>query len=339
MRQFQVAEAYADVSRQLGLDVDTRGLSLQGYIAKQRVWIGTVMVGHGPERKEVNWGVMDLPRPMAMGVLVRRRGLAARMLRRSGAPSGTTGDAELDRLFEIQGDSPDHTRALFTPKVRAALNLLVERWKEVAITDRGVRVYLARAENTPGRLRDLVDAMYRLTRLLDEARASLPAPERLANLNDEWLALIQSHGLELDRTGPTAHGIIQGTQVQITPRRTATGYDATLRMWFPTPGKTGIQIRPQTRPDGYWSVGQDIQVGRDQFDDAFVIKGWDPERIRIMLDESARAALIAIAEHGQPEIDDQRLCVQGLPLCTSTIQQVLNDATKLAIALGFTDKT
>ena len=32
MRQLHVATAYGEVSRQLGLDVDTRGVSLQGHL-------------------------------------------------------------------------------------------------------------------------------------------------------------------------------------------------------------------------------------------------------------------------------------------------------------------
>ena len=41
-RQLAVSETYGSVSRELGLDVDTRGLSLRGHLGEQRLWVGDV---------------------------------------------------------------------------------------------------------------------------------------------------------------------------------------------------------------------------------------------------------------------------------------------------------
>src|SRR5690349_9958453 len=106
MRQLQIASTYGDVARELGLDVDTRGVSLQGHLGDQRLWVGEVMVGHGPDRRMVCWGVLDLERPLGLGLLMRRRGLSERLFRRPRGVRITPVDPDLDRHVEIHGDDP-----------------------------------------------------------------------------------------------------------------------------------------------------------------------------------------------------------------------------------------
>src|SRR5690606_30664977 len=146
MRQLQVAETYIEVARRLGLAADTRGLSLQGHMDDRRLWIGEVMVGHGPQRQLVTWGVVDLLRPLGLGIMFRRRGLSERLFRRSRAPEIDFDDPELARALEVRGDDRARVRALLTPAVRDALRALMARWPDVVVTDDSVRVHLKHPE-------------------------------------------------------------------------------------------------------------------------------------------------------------------------------------------------
>ena len=62
--------------------------------------------------------------------------------------------------------------------------------------------------------------------------------------------------------------------------KTFTGYGSELRVGFQELRRFGLRLKPQLGPDGYSSVGQDIQVGDEPFDRAFVIKGYDPAAVR-----------------------------------------------------------
>ncbi len=335
MRQLQVASAYGEVSRQLGLDVDTRGVSLQGHLGDRRIWIGEVMVGHGPERRMVTWGVLDLTRPLALGLVVRRRGRSLPLLRGRAAPDAAIGDPALDRLLHVQGDEPDRVRALFTPPVRQALRTLMDAWPEIAITDRAVRVHLSRPEASAERLHLLVSAMLGLAEALEAARAQVAAPSRLDEVVQNLRATAERLGLDLEPAFPALSGQLEGRRVLVAARRDQHGYSAVVRLWFRPHPATGLRLRPQTEPDGYWSVGQDIQFQDPGFDGRFVIKGWDPEQIRELLGPDARAALVELLALGAVAADDRCLDVEGVALEPGSCEAALSLATRVAERLGW----
>ena len=335
MRQFQVSSAYGEVSRQLGLDVDTRGMSLQGHLGDRRIWIGEVMVGHGPERQMMTWGVLDLTRPLNLGFLVRRKGRTTRLLRGRSAPDAPIGDEELDRVLQVQGDEPGRVRAMFSPNVRQALRALMDVWPEVAITDRSVRVHMARPEASIERLQLLVSSMLGLAEALEEARKEVETPARLDAEVPAWTELAERMGLQIEPWIPAISGEFEGHRVLVSTRRQTDGYQAGLRLWFKAHDDTGLRLRLQNEPDGYWSVGQDIQIGDATFDDSFVIKGWDPQVIRDLLNDDARVALLELSEHGQPEVDDRCIDVEHIPLSVSELEQAIHAAVSLAKALGW----
>lgn len=335
MRQLSVSAAYGEVSRRLGLDVDTRGTSLQGHLGERRIWIGSVMVGHGPERQMMTWGVLDLTRPLGLGLLVRRKGRTTRILRRAPAPDAPIGDAELDRAFEVQGDDPGRVRALFTPAVRASLHQLMDSWPEIALTDRAVRVHLNAPETSTQGLENLVATMLGMADALESARREVPAPSRVLPDLPHWEALGRTLSLEVEPWLPALSGEFEGYRMLVSTRRSAAGYAVGLRLWFRPHRHAGLRLRQQTEPDGYWSVGQDIQVADQAFDAAFVIKGWDPQAIVELLNDEVRASLLALSEHGQPEVDDRCLYVEGLPRDPAVVEQATRDAVRVAKALDW----
>ena len=335
MRQLAVAEAYGEVSRRLGLPVDTRGVSLHGYVDHQRLWVGSVMVGHGPDRQLLHWGVLDLPRPLGLGLLVRRRGLSERVFRRSRAPEIMVPDTELGRLLEVHGDDARAIRQLLRRDVVEALKGIVARWRDVIITDQSVRVHLAQPPARTAELQELVDALRQLTHLLSEARLSVNPPPALAPMTERYARLADDLGLELCSPYPGLEGQRSGREVVVVPCRAPRGYSAEVRVHLAEHRPTGLLLVRQQGPDGYWSVGQDIQVGTGAFDDCFVVKGWDPQAVVDMLTDTARDDLLELASLGELTLDDDTLRVRGLPLTPETLREVIELATRVADELGW----
>ncbi|HHO52673.1 MAG TPA: hypothetical protein ENK18_17825 [Deltaproteobacteria bacterium] len=333
-RQLAVAEAYHNVSRRLGLPVDTRGVSLHGHLGEQRIWVGQVMVGHGPARQMLCWGVLDHERPLGLGLLLRRRGLSEQLWRRARGPEIQI-QPELERRLEAQGDEASRIRSLLDDEVRALLIRMLRRWRDLVVTDQSVRVHLKQPLVHTHELQTLVDDLRALSSALSSARAKLPPPTALADSTEGWAELAQRHGLELESAYPAAGGSVDGRKVRAGPVRTQKGYRAEIRLLFRPHRTHGLHLQPQIDPDGYWSVGQDIQVGEPSFDDAFVIKGYDPEAIRQLLSIEVREHLAALGAAGRLDIDDVRLHLSGIEIDPEVLDELLTHAVAAAVAMGW----
>ena len=334
-RQLDAAVAYRGVAGSLGLEVDTRGVSLQGHLGDRRLWVGEVMVGHGPDRRNAIWGVVDLRRPLGLGLQVRRRGLSERVFRRNRSPGIELGQL-IDRRVEVLGDHAAQVRTLLgAPEVREALERLMDRHPDVVVTDRAVRVHLARALVRETALNDLVERMLALANALEQSRLAVAPPERLAVLVEPWGAVAEQHGLTLEPSLPAMAGTLAGRRVVATVTRGDRGYEALVRVWFREHRPTGFRLRAQVEPDGYWSVGQDIQLDDPAFDRAFVVKGWDPGKIRDLLGPDVRQALLEARERGRLNVEDVRLTLAGLPVDGPSVGEALRRATAVADALGW----
>lgn len=333
-RQLAVAEAYHNVSRRLGLPVDTRGVSLHGHLGEQRIWVGQVMVGHGPQRQMLCWGVLDHERPLGLGLLLRRRGLSERLWRRARGPEITIGP-ELDRQLEAQGDEAAKVRGLLDDEVQSLLLRMLRRWRDLVVTDQSVRVHLKQPLAHTHELQTLVDDLRALSSALSSARAQLPPPASLGTSSEGWSELARRHALELEPAYPAVGGSVDGRRVRVGPVRTHRGYSAEIRLLFRPHRTQGLHLQPQLEPDGYWSVGQDIQVGDQAFDDAFVIKGYDPEAVRHLLSAEARQHLLALGRAGRLDIDDVRLHLSGVAIDPEVLDELLHHAIAAAIAMGW----
>lgn len=334
-RQLDAAVAYRSVARNLGLEVDTRGVSLQGHLGDRRLWVGEVMVGHGPDRRTAVWGVVDLRRPLGLGLQVRRRGLSERVFRRNRSPGIELGQ-QIDRRVEVRGDHAPQVRTLLGAReVREALSQLMDFRPDVVITDNSVRVHLARALARETELDELVQRMLSLARSLEDSRRLVSPPDRLAVLVPEWEAVATRLGLELEACLPAVVGEVTGRKVVATVTRGERGYETSVRLWFAEHRPLGLRVRPQVEPDGYWSVGQDIQLGDDRFDQAFVVKGWDPGRVRERLHADARGAFLEANALGRLNVEDVRLTLGGLPLDGPSVEEAIGRALAVADALGW----
>lgn len=333
-RQLAVSDTYGEVSRELGLDVDTRGLSLRGHLAEQRLWVGSVMVDHGPARSHACWGVLDLARPLGLGLVLRRKGLRDRLRRPKGPRVALDGDP-LDRLVEVFGDDPGRVREVLGPSVRAVLGPVLERWRDLVVTDQTVRIHLPRPLARAAELRTLVADMRALAAALHEARAAVAPPAPLAARLAEWRSLGDALGLEVEPAYPGLVGRVDDHPVRVTPLRTADGYGAEVRVGFRPHRRTGLRLRPQEEPDGYWSVGQDIQCADPVFDQAFVVKGWDPDHVRELLAPELRGRLVALLRHGRLDLDDLRLHLGPVNADVAGLGPMVRDAVDAANRLGW----
>jgi hypothetical protein len=334
VRQLLVASAYRDVAQKLGLQVDTRGVSIRGHLGDRRIWIGEVMEGHGTERRVEVRGVITLERPLGLGLQVRRLGRADRLLRRRRVATVPLGP-EIDRALDVYGDDPTRVRDLLAGPARQALLALIGRWPDVVLTDDDVQVYLRSPSDSSSELGALVDAMVRTAAAIDLARKEVRPPDDLVAILDPWTALARSMALQIEPWMPCLTGTLDGRRVLVTAVREPDGYGTEVTLWFRPHPEIGLLLRPQIEPDGYWSVGQDIQVGNTLFDQAFVIKGYDPAGVIARLTPATRAQLLELRELGLLEVDDRGLTLRNPTLDPARLAPILRQVSAAAQALGW----
>lgn len=333
-RQLAVSEAYRGASRRLDLILDTRGLSIRGYLRERRIWIGEVMLGYGADRGTEVRGVLRLDRPLGLGLQVRPRG-GRRLLRRRRSTTVQTGHEDLDKLFEVRADDPERVGDLLNARVADALRTLIRRWPDLALTDHHVRVYLKQSESSAEALEDLVRAMDGVANALVEVRSGLSPPAGLMQWVGPWRTLAGDLALAFEESFPAITGELDGLRVRVIARRAAERYVSEIRVMHAEPQTLGLRVVPQHGPDGYWSVGQDIQVDDQAFDRAFVIKGYDPDRIRDLLNDEVRGALLACLEIGPVELDDHVVQLGEAPLDPGDLADAVALAVKVARALNW----
>jgi len=333
-RQLSAAEAYREVSRALGLRVDTRGVSVHGQVRGRRLWIGQVMTGYGAERDTEIRGVLALTRPLGLALHMRRRGARGRFRRRS--PELEIGDVELDKRYEIHGDDLGRVRALLSDSaVRAAIHSLIERWPQVVLTDHGVRVGLKRPETSGPALEELIARLEQVAMALEASRQHIAPPPALEDVGHNWSELADRLGLDFEAHLPAVSGEVDGRRTLLAVRRMHDGYGISIRAWFHPHPELGLILKPQAGPDDYSSVGQDIQVADASFDASFVIKGWDPRIVRERLSEPVRAGLLELTTLGDVEVNDVAITVRGLDLEHDGVESAVRKVWDIATALGW----
>ncbi len=334
-RQLEISSAYRDVALELGLSVDTRGLSLRGHLGERRLWLGEVMEGFGVDRHVVVRAILTFERPLGLGLELRTLTTAEAWLRRRPAVEMGTGNPALDKRVTARCDDPASMRALLTPEVVTALDALVARSPSVLVTDDELLLSLADSPDDAVALRGWVDALLRVADAIERARATIPAPHALDGLEGRWALFAAELGLVLEPAWPALVGLVDGRRLEVIARREHAGYAAMMMLHFRPHPELGLLVQPQRDPDGYWSVGQDIQVGDPVFDPTFVVKGWDPNAVCIRLGPEARGALLALHGRGAVVVDDRGILVRGLSLEVAEIRAAVDEASAAARAMGW----
>lgn len=335
-RQLAVAEAYRVVARRLGLSIDTRGVSVHGHLGDRRLYVGEVLVGHGTERTTEYRGVLGLERPLGLGLLIRPRRSRRWLRRRARAQKVRTEDEQFDKSFEVYGDDDERVNTLLTSEVKAVIAETARRWPHLMVTDHHVRVLLSQPEASPEGLGALVEALRRVADALLEARRGVRPPKSLERVVPAWSKLADQLGLDFEPWLPALAGALHDRPVRVHARREADGYLAEILVSFREHRTLGFRMQPQVAPDGYWSVGQDIQIGDPAFDRSFVIKGYDPNAVRRILSEPVRRVLSELADEGSHlDLDDRRIRIRQVPLEADAVRAVLERAIDAAEATGW----
>jgi hypothetical protein len=331
VRQLAVADAYREVAQRLGLVVDTRGVSIRGHLGERRIWVGEVLDATTVDRRSTSRGVVGFERPLGLGLRVEAR---PRRWRRS-APGWPIGDATLEEALRVSGDDQERIRALFGPPVRDALGALVGRWPDLRISDDELMVVLPAPEADAEALVQLVDRLVAAASAFDDARRAVPCPSAVEPFAERLAALAAEPGFEFEPWMPAIGATLEGHAIRIEVRRELHGYAAAVCVQFQPHPPLGLLVRPQLEPDGYWSVGQDIQLGDPAFDAAFVVKGYDPRAVRARLADPVRARWVAMAQVGSVVADDRALTITGLPLDLPRLRALAQTAAESAAAMGW----
>lgn len=336
LRPMAAASAYRNVAWKLGLEADTRGVSLQGYVDRRRLFVGEVVDHDGRRRRVQVRAVVDLDVPLGVGLWVRpRQQRRLRLRRRAPTTSLQLGEPALDEALEVRAFEADVARGLFDDEVRGALADLVEHYRDVEITDHWVRVHLSRHPSSDRALLALVDALKRMAVALERARQTLDPPEAMARLVPAWQGLAERLQLQLLPALPCVTGTVDGRAIRITPVRREDDWCADVRLVFADHTALGLQLAPQRAEMDRWSIGQDIEVDDPAFDDAFIIKGFDPRTIRAALGPDVRAALLALQGRASVRVDDVVLQLEDAPVDADVLASLVGDALQAAHALGW----
>jgi hypothetical protein len=324
-RQLSTAGAYREVAQALGLNVDTRGVSLHGVRDGRTLWVGEVLVGEGPERRTEVHGVVGLRRPLALGLELRRK--AHRREVALPVP------ADLERALVAYSAWPDGLHRLWTGEVIEALRGLAERCPDLRISDAHVRVRMTRPPAHVAGLGSLVEQLEGVAAALEGARAAgPPAPATDAWLAS-WMDLADRYRLAIAPALPALSGALAGWPCEIGPVVRGGAWCARIAVHFSPDEDTGLRVGPQ-RPGVATVVGQDIRVGDPAFDQAFVIKGHDPEAVRDRLNAQVRGDLLALAALGEVSLDDHRLVVEGLNPAAHALERGLDLTERLVERLN-----
>ena len=206
------------------------------------------------------------------------------------------------------------------------------RWPNIVITDSNVRVFLQRPETDADGLFSLVESMRRLAAALKHARYSAVLPSSQQAIFLDWQDKLP---LKLNEGHPVATGQLEGRTLQLSVVRGEDQFESLLRLYFRPHRERGLRLSPQNTPTGFWSVGQDIEFDDRAFDDAYVVKGWDPQRVKDLVSKDARVVLTELAAFGDVHCDDRRLELRRLSTETDTILHVIALCSRAANALGW----
>jgi hypothetical protein len=263
---------------------------------------------------------------------VRKRA-GRRWFRRARGHEIKTADPEFDKVFLVTGDDDAVVRALLDAPLRERLAALARRHPDLLVSDHHLRLLLRRAEVHPEAVHGIVRDLRALADELVRARARTAPPVRLGALAPALADLAASRELALDPSWPLLAGERGGHAIELAIRREDEGYRAEVTAWRRVPTDFGFRLRRQVEPDGYWSVGQDIQVDDGPFDAAFVIKGYAPDRVRERLGPETRRRLLSLTTLGEVEADDHLLRVRGVPLDPAALADAVDRCAAAIAAL------
>jgi hypothetical protein len=127
-----------------------------------------------------------------------------------------------------------------------------------------------------------------------------------------------------------------GREVRVQCRHSLDGLHADVTITFKPHRPLGLHMVPhQLQGDHTPQVGQDIEIGETDFDDTFVIKGYDPASVLQTCNQATRDALMALQKIGRVALTDHTLQVVGADADHETLGHALRLATEAADAMDW----
>jgi len=319
LRPMAAATAYRQVAWQLGLDADTRGLLVQGFIEERSLFLGELPPSPGARSKYPVRAQLGLAFPLGCQLTLRsvpRRKLPGR--RDASGPN--TGDPDFDERFAVKAD--EAALRLLTPEVRSAFLQLAELHPEVAYEADRIQVLLRLPLSRAQRMLDLIEALRHTASCLESARRTAPLPEPLAPFAAPWADWAAELGLVYDPQLPAMLGLLNGRSVRVY-LTTEDDHLPLLRVRCVQSPPLGLRLLPQDPSESPLAFSQDLLVGDSAFDAAFIIQGYAPERVRELLSAPTREGLLRLRTSGTIQWDDQALQLTLFPSARDHLPQAL----------------
>jgi len=334
--------------------METREAGFRGELQNHGlVWHGTSMAGlvdgqpvrvrkedRGGEHTEgtASYYVVEVPLspPMDLGFALSQKdtgwGIAALLGVQS--KKCDSGNAELDRAYEIHSGEPSRLRALLVrPKLAALLMHVADL--EPHVTDEQVQLAKLAAFTKPAEVMVLCRYASNIAKELNAARAYVPPAKELAPCRAAWQSFASTTGLTYLGDAPMCvHGTIAGRHVQIHSTFESSGqYKTRVHLTFDPPLRGVITVAPkQSGLRGMLSNMDDVRVGHARFDETFLVKSQDPSFARRLLQPAICERLLAIQERNPVTMTERELTVEGpAPSFVTQLAPVLESA-RLAAA-------
>lgn len=257
------------------------------------------------------------------------------------AASVNTGDPQFDNAFRLQATVQGQAVRLFqrhSPPPNDVVDhmLAIARLGHVNVCDSYVNVQM-NEQLTPYKLAPAVAASTALAGLIAARRMALPHDLEEQQRLDIWREFAESEQLQFDPQHFVIASVLpNGSRLRIAVETEHTKFYTLLTLEPPTPLGLGLSISEQGSLR--WVADlfgvQDIRIGDDVFDKAFVIKGTNEPVVRAFLgaNPAARQALVELVKWCPSlELGDNGLFVRHLQMADG---QTLYRLVQLARAVA-----
>lgn len=318
--QLATAHTYRSVAEQLQLPPDTRGASLHGFVMGRRVWVGPQTRRTGSERLIA---AVALAQPLGVGLTIQRESRWHYLKSRVSSLRVKAHVRQKPALLAITSTYPGVTKEVLDTPTRETLERMALRWPGLRITDYTVRVHLNHPIILQSTLHQLVLDLCRIANILEARRIASQPPPYAAALTSDWNRIAPAYNLTLEPNVPVLLGKLSDANLTVAPN--AHGRTATINLVRNSPSDIGLLVSDQRRTDVANIAGQDIEIGEPLFDDAFIIKGYDPDQIRTLLDDTTCATLLRLKQISRVRIDDHALTLRNISVQSTTIAAAVDD--------------
>ena len=297
---------------------------MYGQYDGQDIYVGvrTYTTGSGKNRQTHYYTYIDVVFDVAL-----KRGLRAR---RADGVSKFFGDVfgqrdiqvgheAFDRDFRIDGHDPAQIAGLL--RDNEVIGHLQGNYGpfRIEVDDYRVRIEASGTHTEASVLGPLLGPAVGLYRAVLRTWSALPPSVEEARVGETWQRVSERLGLTYRARGMVAQGhtdqVGVRAEVTILEKSWATVVSAT----FDPPLGVGLELSREGLLSSFGKMlgGQDIELGDPAFDRHFIVKGRDPDRVKLILEPDARAILLALDQSGgNLEVSD-RAVTMTVPLIVS----------------------